>query len=251
MKLLIVDTDRDWVEMLTGWLKTLGYEVCRAYTLDRAKREWEEQQPDLVILEPTMEIIGETDALALCRELRRKHDALILATTRGKSEQDEIYCLESGADDYLCKPFFPGQLLAHIRALTRRVRSTLSLQPSSLITVGPISIDALHNQVTVRGKTFNLTPTEGKLLHFLAINANNVCTANQIVSHIWGYGNDGDIYLIKSHIHHLRQKIEPDPSNPTYIITIRGVGYSLVRRAAEEDAYISEETARTLRVITG
>lgn len=246
MKLLVVDSDRDWVEMLTGWLKTLGFEVHRAYTLERAERDWEEQKPDLVILETAT---GDTDALAMCRDLRTRHDALVIVTTRGKDERDEIYSLEAGADDYLCKPFFPSLLLARIRAVSRRVRSSLAQQPSAIITVGPICVDSLHNQVTVRGKSFCLTPIEAKLLHFLAINANNVCTADQIVAHIWGFGNDGDNYLIKSHIHHIRQKVEPDPSNPIHIVTVRGVGYSLVRHPMEECD--SKDISRKLHVMTG
>ncbi|HZR40282.1 MAG TPA: response regulator transcription factor [Ktedonobacteraceae bacterium] len=243
MKLLIVDSDRNWVEMLTSWLRTLGYEVYRAYTVERARREWEEQKPDLIILETAM---GDVDALAMCRDMCNRHDALVLVTTAAKDEQEEIRCLESGADDYLRKPFFPNQLLARIHALSRRVRSTLTQRPDSVVTVGPICVDALHNQVSVHGKTFYLTPTEGKLLHFLATNVNNVCTASQIVSHIWGFGNDGDIYLIKSHIHHLRQKVEPDPGNPIYILTVRGIGYTLVRHATEE-----QEVSRALRVVSG
>ena len=152
----------------------------------------------------------------------------------GCGGNDEVRCLESGADDYLRKPFFPSQLLARIHAIGRRTRSTLQQRPSSLVTVGPIRIDSLHNEVSVYGKTSRLTPTEGKLLHFLATNANNVCTSNQIVTHVWGYGGDGDVCLIKAHIRHLRQKIEADPGNPLYIITIPGVGYSMMRRPAEE-----------------
>ena len=241
MKILIVDDDRDLVEMLTGWLKTLGYEVHRAYSGERAKKEWEEHQPDLVILDTTLK---DTDALKLCRDMQAKHDALILVINDGKDVQDEVRCLESCADDYLRKPFFPSQLLARIRAMSRRGRSTLSQRPSSIITVGPICVDSLHNEVQVNGKTSRLTPTESKLLHLLAVNANNVCTANQIVSHIWGFGNDGDACLIKAHIRHLRQKIELDPGTPQYILTVPGVGYTLVRRSTEE--YYSKESLATL-----
>ena len=138
MKLLIVDTDRDLVEMLKSWLKTLGYEVSRAYTSERAKLEWEEQAPDLVLLETHL---PDGDALALCRELRHKHDALVLVMTEGKDVHDEVRCLESGADDYLRKPFFPSQLLARIHALSRRGRSTLAQRPSSIVSVGPIRVD--------------------------------------------------------------------------------------------------------------
>ena len=247
MKLLIVDPDRDMVEMLTSWLKTLGYEVYRAYTGERAKIEWEEQEPDIVLLDTA---IKDADALSMCQNLRHKHDALVLVMTDGKDVQDEVRCLESGADDYLRKPFFPTQLLARIHALSRRGRSSLAQRPSSIITVGPIRVDSLHNEVIIDGKMSRLTPTESKLLHLLAINANNVCTSNQIVSHIWGFGNDGDTSLIKAHIRHLRQKVEPDPSKPAYILTVPGVGYTFVRHSSEDENYSSKEVIRTLRAIS-
>ncbi len=249
MKLLIVDNDRDLVEMLNSWLKTLGYEVYRAYSGERAKVEWEEQKPDLVILDT---VLKDADALDMCREMRHIQDALVLVVTDGKDVQDEVRCLESGADDYLRKPFFPSQLLARIRAVSRRGRSTLTQRPSSIIKVGPLCVDSLHNEVRINGKTARLTPTESKLLHLLAVNANNVCTADQIVSHIWGFGNDGDSCLIKAHIRHLRQKIEPDPSKPCYILTVPGVGYTLIRSlSGERDAPDAKEIARTLQAISG
>lgn len=231
MKLLIVDNDRDLVEMLTAWLKTHGYDVHRAYTVEHAKTEWFDCRPDIVILDSAM---PDADALAMCREMRIKHDALVLVVTDGKDVHDEVRCLESGADDYLRKPFYPSQLLARIHAISRRARSTLEQRPSSIITVGPICVDSLHNEVSVHGITYRLTPTEGKLLHFLATNANDVCTSNQIVTYVWGYDGDGDVSLIKAHIRHLRQKIEPEPGTPRYILTVPGVGYTLVRRPADD-----------------
>src|ERR1700736_1475392 len=98
MKLLIVDNDRDLVEMLTGWLRTLGYEVYRAYTGEQAAYVWEEQQPDLIILDIRLK---DMDGLTMCREMRSKHDALVMVVTDGKDVQDEVRCLESGADDYM------------------------------------------------------------------------------------------------------------------------------------------------------
>jgi DNA-binding response OmpR family regulator len=247
MKLLVIDSDRDLIEMLTSWLKTLGYEVHRAYTADRAKQEWLEQKPDLVIMDTALK---DADMLALCRELRTKHDALVLVVTDGKDVQEEVRCLESGADDYLRKPFFPSQLLARIRAVSRRARSTLEKRPSSVVTVGPICINSLHNEVTIYDKTIRLTPTESKLLHLLAVNANDVCTASQIVTHVWGYDGDGDSSLIKAHIRHLRQKVEPDPGNPFFILTVPGVGYTLARRSAEEEPEEIREPARPLRIVS-
>src|SRR5438067_7817080 len=146
MKLLIVDPDRDLVEMLTSWLKTLGYEVYRAYTGERAKIEWEEQEPDLILLDTTLK---DVDALSMCRDLRTKHDALVLVVTDGKDVQDEVRCLESGADDYLRKPFFPRQLLARIHAVSRHALSWLNQRASSLIAVGPIVVDSLQNEVKI------------------------------------------------------------------------------------------------------
>lgn len=231
MKLLVVDSDQDMVEMLTSWLKTLGYEVHRAYTGEQARTLWIKHRPDLVILDSE---VGDGDALAMCWDMRIIHDALILILTEGKDVHDEVRCLESGADDYLRKPFFPAQLLARIHAVSRRARSTLEQRPSSIITVGPIHVDSLRNEVSIHGKTTRLTPTEGKLLHFLATNANDVCTSEQIVTHVWGYGGEGDVSLIKAHIRHLRQKIEPDPGKPYYIQTVAGVGYTMVRCSGEE-----------------
>ncbi|HLI09447.1 MAG TPA: response regulator transcription factor [Ktedonobacteraceae bacterium] len=222
MKLLIVDSDRYWNEMLTSWLKTMGFEVRRAYTVEQARLEWIEQQPDLVILDPAFK---DADGLILCRQLQAKHDALVLITTADKGVEDEIRCLESGVDDYLRKPFFPGQLLARIRTLSRRGRSTLKQRPASILTIGPLQVDSLHNTASISGKTTHLTPIQSKLLHFLAINVNQVCTADQIVSYVWGY--QGDATLIKAHIHQLRLKIEPDPAHPRFIHTVPGVGYKL------------------------
>jgi len=246
MKILVIDSDRDLVQMLTSWLKTLGYEVYRAYTAERAKIEWLEHRPDLVILDTALKNV---DMLALCHDLRAQHDALMLVVTDARDVQEEVHCLESGADDYLRKPFFPSQLLARIHAVSRRSRGTMEHRPSSLVTVGPILVDSLHNEVTIHGKTSRLTPTESKMLHLLAVNANDVCTANQMVSHVWGYDGEGDAGLIKAHIRHLRQKIEPDPSHPYYILTVPGVGYTLMRRTIDERPE-GKESVHSLRVVS-
>ena len=248
MKLLVVDNDRNMVEMLTAWLKTLGYQVYRAYTGEQAKEKWLEHQPDFVILDNALK---DVDALAMCRDLRGMHDALVLIVTAGQDVDDEVHCLESGADDYLRKPFFPHQLLARIHAVGRRARSTLKLPPSSLIKVGPICVDPLHNEVSVHGKPLRLTPTEGKLLNFFATNAHDVCTLDQIVQHVWGFGGTGDTSLIKAHIYNIRQKIEPDPNHPRYLLSVPGVGYRLTSHFNGEDDYDSEDALPALSVTSG
>ncbi len=235
MKLLIVDTDRDLVEMLTGWLKTLGHEVYRSYTGEHAYQMWEQQEPDLVVIDPNLRGM---DGLTLCQEMRAKHDALILVMMDSNDVQDEIRCLKSGADDFLRKPFLPSQFLARMEALSRRGRASLTQRPSSVLTIGTLRIDYLQNKAIINDKTVRLTPTESKLLHMLATNANNVCTTNQIVAHLWGFGNEGDSGLIKAHIRHLRQKIEEDPSNPIYILTVPSVGYLLTRYPERKESYV-------------
>jgi DNA-binding response OmpR family regulator len=227
VKLLVVDSDADMVEMLTSWLRTRGFQVKFALNAHSIRSEWVKQQPDLVIVDTSLKGV---DALGLCRELRDTHDALILAVASRADVEAQIHSLESGADAYLVKPFLPAQLLAHIHALSRRVRSTLLRTPSSLVTAGPIQVDTLRHEITIRGKVSRLTPTESKLLHLLAVNANDVCTLEQIVAHVWGYLEAADRTLVKAHIRHLREKIERDPSKPRHIVTVPGSGYTLVRQ---------------------
>ncbi|HLY31919.1 MAG TPA: response regulator transcription factor [Ktedonobacterales bacterium] len=232
MKLLMVDSDRDLVEMITGWLRARGYEVTFAFTPERAQRLWRETQPDLVLLDPAS---SSADLLRLCREERQTHDALVLvATSVRDAAQDSAY-LDAGADGVLSKPFLPGLLLAHLRALSRRVRSTLARNPATILTVGPLRLDTVRHEVMIQGqpgqraKTVRLTPTESRLLHLLVANVNDICPLEQIVTHVWGWEGSGDTYLVKAHIRHLREKIEPNPSQPRYILTEPGVGYRLKR----------------------
>jgi DNA-binding response OmpR family regulator len=237
MKLLVVDSDRDMVEMVTGWLRTRGYEVHYAFTNERARQVWLDKRPDVVIIDPEN---NGNDPLSMCRELRDAHDALVLVVARTRGEDSESAYLENGADSFLAKPFMPRQMLAHLRALSRRVRSTLVRNPSTIITVGPLRVDTVRHEVTVNDKQVRLTPTESRLLHLLAANANDICTLEQIVTHVWGFGEAGDTYLVKAHIRHLREKIEPTPSKPQYIITTPGVGYMLKRYAVETSGVIQE-----------
>ncbi|HEU5346141.1 MAG TPA: response regulator transcription factor [Ktedonobacterales bacterium] len=224
LNILVVDSDRDMVEMLVGLLRARGHTVHCTFSADRIRSSWETHKPDLVILDVSMPGV---DSLAMCRDLQSQHDALILAVTTEHDPQMYVQCLESGADAFLTKPFMPKQLLANLHALKRRVRSTLQRQPSSVMVAGPIHFDASRNEVKVDGRSSRLTPTESRILQLLVANTGDVCTLNQIVSHAWGYGDDGDTYLIKAHIRHLREKIEKEPSKPRFIRTVPGVGYTL------------------------
>lgn len=232
MKLLVADADVDMVIMLTSWLRSRGYQVKYACTGERMRSEWIEYQPDLVIVDIGL---NSRDVLTLCRELCNSHDALVLAVAREADADSQVRSLELGADAYLVKPFLPAQLLAHIHALSRRVRTTLLRHAPLIVNVGPIRVDATRNEVSVHGKVSRLTPTESKVLHLLAANVGNVCTLDQIVTHVWGYVGEADTTLVKAHIRHLRQKIERHPSNPQHIVTVTGSGYMLVRQPEQQD----------------
>lgn len=224
MKILIIDSDSNWVEMLASRLEKLGYETFNQSRGESAKTEWKKLQPDLVILDTNL---GDINALGLCSEMQGKHDALVLVTTTEQNPHPKEMCLEYGADDCLIKPYSPAQLPAYINtSMARRGLSNLGNIPPYRITVGPISVEASLLSVTVHGKLSRLTPMESMVLHFLAVHANNVCTASQINSYAWKMNNDDS--LVHIYIRKLRGKIEKDAMNPKYLLTVPGIGYTLV-----------------------
>lgn len=231
MKLLLVENDRDMVEMLRNWLRTHGYEVYRAYTCEQATNVWLEQHPDLVIVDSDM---PHANLPHWCCEMHMLYDTLLIVISSSKAVENEVRWLESGADDYLHKPFFPRQLLARLHAMYRRIHSTSEQQSPSILSIGPVKIDRLHHLVTTGSKVAHLTPLESKLLQLLLANIGQVCTSEQIMTRIWGYNEATNVHLIKAHIHHLRQKIELDPAHPRYILTIPGSGYSFTCPIKEE-----------------
>src|SRR2546430_7405073 len=159
--------------MEVAWLQTRGYDVKHALSPERFRSLWIEHQPDLAVVEPDL---GGVDILALCRELRLTHDALVLAIGTEQDAATHIRCLKSGADAYMVKPFLPAMLLAHMHALSRRVRNSLVGHPPSIVHVGSIRVDSLRHEASVRGTLRRLPTTGSKILYLLAVNANNVCS---------------------------------------------------------------------------
>ncbi len=245
MKLLVVDADHSMVEMIDSWLKVLGHEVSCAFTGEQAKIKWIDYQPDLVIVDSALE---DVDALEMCRSLQEKYDALVIVVTEATGFLDEVRCLEAGADSYLRKPFFPDQLLAHIHATCRRNRLSMKNLSSPVVNVEPLYIDSLHNEVDIQGKTIRLTPTEAKIMHLLAINRGNLCTFNQIIRYVWESATAGGISLLRSHIYHLRQKIEVNPQKPQYILTVPNIGYMLALPGKEKFSPHNNELDR-IRIV--
>jgi DNA-binding response OmpR family regulator len=222
MKILIADDDRELVDMLTYWLRAHGHYVTAALDGEQTMKQWREQTPDLVLLDIQM---PKCDGFEVIRRMRGESNALIIVLTCCDLEDDEVRALDLGADDFLRKPFRPRQLLAHIQAAARRAVSASSPMNGSSITIGPISLDVGRHEVSRNGSRLRLTPIESRLLHLLLTHAGQVLTTNTIIERVWGYDEVGDSGLVKTHIRHLRQKVEPDPGSPRYLLTIPGVGY--------------------------
>jgi DNA-binding response OmpR family regulator len=231
MKILVADDDRDMVDLLTYWLKGHGYDVLRAFDGEQAIARWREGKPDMVILDIEM---PKLDGFEVCRKMSSESNALVLFLTCRDHEADEVRGLDLGADDYLRKPFSPRQLLARIRALARRAVAAPNISSSSIVSVGPISLDSMRHEAMRNGVKVRLTPTESRLLHLLLTHSGQVLTTDVIVERVWGYDDAGDTGLVKTHIRHLRQKVEPEPNAPQFIVTVPGVGYTFMSQAAVE-----------------
>ncbi len=223
MKIMVADDDRDMVDLLSYWLKGHGYDVIRAFDGEQAVKRWRETLPDLVILDVQM---PKLDGFEVCRQMRSETNSMVLILTAHDREDDEIRGLEMGADDYLRKPFSPRQLLARIKAIMRRSTNIRGNSSSSAITVGTVTLDAMRHEVIRDGVKVRLTPTESRLLHLLISHTGQVLTTDTIIERVWGYDEAGDSGLVKTHIRHLRQKVEPDANSPQYITTVPGVGYT-------------------------
>jgi DNA-binding response OmpR family regulator len=174
------------------------------------------------------------DGFEVCRQMRGETNSMVLILTAHDREDDEIRGLEMGADDYLRKPFSPRQLLARIKAVMRRSTISRGASTSSFVTAGPVTLDAMRHEVTRDGVKVRLTPTESRLLHLLIMHTGQVLTTDMIIERVWGYDEAGDSGLVKTHIRHLRQKVEPDPNTPQYIMTVPGVGYTFTSSVTVE-----------------
>jgi DNA-binding response OmpR family regulator len=235
MKILIADDDRDLVDLLTYWLKGHGYDILRAYDGEQAIATWRAGQPDLVLLDIGM---PKVDGLEVCRQMSAESSAFILFLTGYDGEEDEVRALDRGADDYLRKPFSPAQLLARIRAVSRRATTTPQTSNTSLVRGGPLALDAMRHEVMRNGDgaRVRLTPIESRLLYLLMTHPGQVLPTALIVERVWGYADADGTGLVKTHIRHLRQKVEQEPNAPRLIVTIPGVGYSFAASAARHGA---------------
>lgn len=228
---LIVEDEFKIAELLRDYLVAAGFRATIVERGDVAVAEVRKSTPALVLLDI---MLPGMDGMDVCREIRKFSTIPIIMLTARVEEIDRIVGLELGADDYVCKPFSPREIVARVKAVLRRSQ----LQPEELpLKVGPISMDCATREVTVRGKPVSLTPTELALLKALMARPNRVFTRAELLDLAQGYNFDGYERTIDSHIKNLRKKIAENFPEREVIRTVHGVGYKLgvVTRASEED----------------
>jgi len=227
-KVLVVDDEPNIREVVSLYLRRDGHAVVSAGDGDEALRLYQQTQPDLVVLDLMLPGLS---GLEVCRRLQaNRRVPLIMLTAKGE-EEDRIVGLGVGADDYMVKPFSPRELAARVEAVLRRVNET---QPASeterVLVFDELEIDPNTREVAVRGEPVALTATEFDLLYHLASQPKRVFTRDQLMEAVWGYTFAAETSTVTVHMRRLREKIEPDPTQPRYLHTVWGVGYRFADR---------------------
>lgn len=217
---LIVEDDRRLRDALTLALTDEGFAVTGVGDAESGLASFAEVAPDIVLVDL---MLPGSSGLELTRELRRVSDVPVIIVTARDDSHDVVAGLESGADDYVTKPFVMKELAARIRALLRRTRRTV--EPSDTLTFGDLAIHPSEGRVTRAGDDIALTKIEFLLLCELAQAPKRVLSRDILLANVWGYDYFGDGRVVDAHIRRLRTKIEDDPSNPERVVTVRGLGY--------------------------
>ncbi len=218
--ILVVDDEPKIVKLARDYLERSGFRVATAVDGRTALAIARRDNPALIVLD--LNLPG-MDGLDVCRALRRESDVPIIMLTARVEETDRLIGLELGADDYITKPFSPRELVARVRAVLRRVKGGIH-QPG-LIHTGDLEIDMQGIRVNQNGQPVHLTRIEFNLLAFFAQHPGQAFSRERLLEQLHGYSHDGFDRSIDAHVKNLRRKIEPDPSDPTYILTVYGIGY--------------------------
>ncbi len=222
-QILIIEDDPEIIKLLEIHLTDLTYTTSKALDGELGLKMALENDYDLILLDLTLPSM---DGVEICKRLRAKKNTPIIMLTAKSEEIDRVLGLEIGADDYITKPFSIRELLARVKAVLRRTASKNNTeQKATLISLDGLSIDIDKRKVIVGGNRVELSPKEFELLVLMASNSGRNYTRTQLLSIIWGYNFEGYEHTVNSHINRLRAKIEVDMANPTYILTIWGVGY--------------------------
>jgi DNA-binding response OmpR family regulator len=223
--ILAADDDPQILRLVTRNLQLDGYEVIAVSDGAAALEQIEAHAPDLALLDVMMPRL---DGFAVTQRVREFSAVPILILTARGQDADKIRGLDLGADDYLTKPFSVEELLARVRAVLRRTQLSAEAQSlSATTTIGELRVDYVQHLVTLRGQEVTLTPTEYRLLAYLAQNAGRVVTQDLLLEHVWGPEYTGESHMLQVNINRLRRKIEDDHTHPRYLLTKVGVGYLL------------------------
>jgi DNA-binding response OmpR family regulator len=225
--ILTADDDPQLLRLMTRNLQFEGYDVLPVNDGQQALEEIERETPDLVLLDVMM---PKMDGFTVCHRVREFSSVPIIIVTARGQDQDKVRGLDLGADDYLTKPFSVDELLARVRAVLRRSQfsskeTALGLQATS--STGDLTIDYGQHLVKKAGEEIQLTPIEYSIIAYLAQNAGRIVTQDLLLEHVWGAEYLGESHMLQVNINRLRRKLEADPSQPRYILTKSGIGYSL------------------------
>ena len=230
LRVLVVDDETALAGVIASYLKREGFEVDLAHDGPSAVDQARRNPPDLVVLDV---MLPGFDGIEVCRQLRSFTDAYVIMLTARDEEVDKIVGLSVGADDYLVKPFSPRELIARVRAMLRRPRAVATAPGPDQVTAlafADVVLDMESRQVTRAGTEVDLTRTEFDLLATLGARPRAAFTRRQLLDAVWGQGWYGDEHVVDVHVAHLRAKLGDDAADPTYIRTVRGVGYGLGTR---------------------
>ena len=219
--ILVVDDEENIRNLVKAYLEAEGFTVYVALDGPQGLALFRRYRPELVILDV---MLPGMDGFELLRDIRRESEVYVLMLTARSEEPDRVVGLTIGADDYLTKPFSPRELVARVKAILRRGRST-SAADDAVLTIGDLRIDSQRYEVWRGDERVDLTALEFKLLKLLAVHRGMVLSREQLIEKVWGYDFYGDERVVDVHIGHIRQKLEADPANPQYLHTVRGVGY--------------------------
>jgi two-component system response regulator RegX3 len=221
-RVLVVEDEASFSDPLSYMLRKEGFEVAVAETGTAALAEFDRHGADIILLDL---MLPEMSGTEVCRQLRQKSHVPIIMVTARDSEIDKVVGLEIGADDYITKPYSPRELVARVRAVLRRNASESVEVSVGTLGGGPVRMDVERHVVTVGGELVPLPLKEFELLELLLRNAGRVLTRGQLIDRVWGADYVGDTKTLDVHVKRLRSKIEPEPSTPRHIVTVRGLGY--------------------------
>jgi two-component system KDP operon response regulator KdpE len=222
---LVVDDEPRLIHFIRLNLEHDGFEVIEAISGTQALGLLRDRLPDLILLDVMMPELDGFETLRLIREISTV--PVIMLTAKGE-EEDRVRGLELGADDYISKPFSPREMVSRVKAVLRRTETPSHPIHEQIVVDERLSIDFDRREIFVDGTLVQLRPTEFKLLYHLVQNAGWVVPHDQLLAKVWGYEYREETHYLRLYINYLRQKLEPDPSNPLYILTERGVGYRFV-----------------------